>query len=175
MFGMRARRVMAQTMRLRVAGVVVAWLSVALALVGLVEGCSCTLLGCQDTMRARMVLTRALEELDGGRVTVCRELQCTDYALNVERKAGGVAASCPIASQVRCDAEGTADEARDALLVQYSAFSRDAPPVEGQVFTVRVLDSDGAVVAERSGAVSFARWYPNGESCGSACRTGALP
>lgn len=63
---------------------------------------------------------------------------------------------------------------RDVLLISY-LFTATDPPVDGEVFSARIVDVAGTVVAERPGPVSYDSVSPNGEACGDTCRSGSLP
>jgi len=59
-------------------------------------------------------------------------------------------------------------------LTLFYGLPLNARPVDGEFFSVRVFDASGALIAERSGHLSYSGAYPNGQSCGAVCQRGML-
>ena len=137
--------------------------------VGACASKSCSAVGCVDSVTARIELPRGLGA--GGHIAACRKDVCTEVLLP-DCTPTSTAVGTP---QIYCFKDPPdAASSTDTVSVLYDV-EHYAPPIDGEVFTFRVTDAAGAVVAERSGPVTYADFYPNGPSCGGACRRGSLP
>lgn len=144
------------------------------AIVTCLEACSssCTLIGCVDSVSVQVQLPGRLDKItraegdsgQRGHIQVCREKACTDIY-----PAGCVPLEPDGAPYVQCDQDMT-----DTLTLTYHV-PFNAPPVDGELFVVRVFDASGALLAERSGHASYSSVYPNGRSCGAECTQAICP
>ncbi len=127
---------------LAIVGLVSVTVFVALALLakGAVE---CTLIGCESAVRVRWLKAPAKTK----EVRVCVDRECNTFELCRRRRDGCRAAT------------GRAD-------ISAPTSARSVRPVDVRV---EFLGSDGAVIANWSGARTLQRWEPNGSDCEPTC------
>jgi hypothetical protein len=134
-------------------------------------GTACRQVGCTNSVIARLELPKPLAELTGARITVCQGDDCNVRPLVLP---------CVTESDLRagdlrlfCYRE-PADSARDDVVTVSFIVPEAETATAGRVFTFFVTDGAGILVVQRSGPAMYADAYPNGPSCGAACRQSRL-
>ena len=167
----------------------------ALALIGLlaagvVVACQatppCTPAGCPDRFSARFEVEPSIFVLNGGSMSLCRGEVCVTARIRFDDLDGGfpLSVNCPVrppptiaGPTVDCGNEliepSKENYVENVILIEYRA-PQQATPIEMDIFTIRLTNGAGDVVAERNGSPIFAMPNPPAASCNPYCTEGTL-
>ena len=167
----------------------------ALALIGLlaagvVVACQatppCTPAGCPDTVTARFEVEPSILVLNGGNMSLCRGEVCVTARIRFDEIDSGLplAVNCPVrpppavaGPTVDCLNEFTEPSkgnfVQNVISILYRA-PQQATPIEMDIFTIRLTNGAGDVVAKRNGSPIFAMPNPPAASCNPYCTEGTL-
>ena len=166
----------------------------ALLLIGLigavVVACTteppCTPSNCPDTIAARFEVNPSILVLNGGTMTLCRNDVCITSRIRFDSLDSRfpLEVGCPIrpaptepGPSVDCGNELN-QPSKDNYVENVISISYRAPqqqtPIEKDVFSIRLTDGTGHVVAERSGSPAVVRPNPPAASCNPYCGGGTL-
>jgi hypothetical protein len=126
----------------------------------------CTPAGCRDKFTARFVVNPSILTLNGGTMSLCRDEVCTSARIRFDSldSALPLEVTCavrppptiPFGPTVDCVNELT-EPAKDNFVENVISILYEAPqeavPVEMSVFTIRLTDAAGKVMAERTGGL----------------------